>query len=109
MPIKPGSRRPRRFSTWALGAFLATSVGAGACTDPNPTFVFDAGGDGPKDSAATDGAGAADGSGGGAAGGGGGASGGGGGGASGGAGGGAGTTGGGGAGGAGGTGGAAGT
>jgi hypothetical protein len=58
MSIDARSTRPRRFSTWVLGAGLLLSVGAAACKDPNPTFVFvDSGADGPKDAGATDGSG----------------------------------------------------
>ena len=37
--------------TFALASIIAVSGGVGACKDPNPTFVFDAASDAPKDAA----------------------------------------------------------
>jgi hypothetical protein len=45
-----------------LAALMALLCDVGGCKDPNPTFVFDSGTDGPKD-AISDGAGGGDASG----------------------------------------------
>lgn len=60
----PGpTRKPQpRLVKWALASIAALTVGASACKDPNPTFVFDAAVDAPKDTNA-DGAGPGDASG----------------------------------------------
>src|SRR3954447_5944442 len=74
MPMRPRQTLRPKPVILALATTLALGVAAGACKDPNPTFVFDASSDGAKD-AVTDGTGTADGAGGGGAGGGGGATG----------------------------------
>ena len=75
MPIPSNAVRKPRLVTFGFAAFVALCTGAGACKDPNPTFVFDSGTDGQKD-AVSDGTGGADASGGGGTGGSGGTSGG---------------------------------
>src|SRR5438046_10655227 len=72
MLTRPKQRSRPKPVLLALATTFALGIVAGACKDPNPTFVFDASSDGAKD-AITDGTGSVDtsGAGGGGAGGGG--------------------------------------